>query len=77
VGILAFFALTQQLPVPYDDDARYIQRLASGDFEDISSARPDLPSDAHALIRRCLHPQPARRYRNGGQLADALEGLLS
>ncbi|MEJ7893349.1 MAG: serine/threonine-protein kinase [Solirubrobacteraceae bacterium] len=74
VGILMFLALTRALPVPYTGDAGdYVARLARVEIESITQYRTDLPADAREIVSRCLHPQPARRYRNGGHLARALE----
>lgn len=76
VGILMYVALTGVLPIPYrGDDQDYIHRLSVGDMRDIGVARPDLDEDQCALVRRCLHRQPARRFRNGHRLAEALKGM--
>lgn len=76
VGALMFAALTCEPPIPYrGDEADYVRRLSVVEKGDIRGARPDLSDEQHALIERCLHPQPARRFRNGTDLADALEGL--
>jgi serine/threonine-protein kinase len=74
VGILMFQALTQTVPIPYEgDDAKYIKKLTNLDIPDIAHLRPDLPASAVSILRRCLHPQPARRFLNGARLASALE----
>jgi len=74
VGILMFVALTAELPIPYTGDlSDYLRRLADVETGDLAAMRPDLDADVVDLARRCLHPQPARRYRNGAQLATALE----
>jgi len=75
-GILMFAALTGQLPIPYaGDDADYARRLLHVRHPDLAAMRPDLKPAQRALVRRCLHAQPARRYLNGSRLADALEAL--
>lgn len=76
VGILMHLALTGDLPIPFTGDVGdYAARLAAVQVNDIKAARPDLNDPAANVIRRCLHPQPARRYRNGSRLADALEAF--
>jgi serine/threonine-protein kinase len=71
-----YTALVGELPVPYrGDDFDYIRRLQTVDIADIGDARPDLDAEQQELVRRCLHPQPARRFRNAGRLRDALEVL--
>lgn len=78
VGILLFQALTGKVPIPYlGDDLDYAQRLQRGELVgDIGDERPDIGADEQALIRRMLHPQPARRFSNGKKLADALEPFI-
>lgn len=75
-GILMFAALTAQLPIPhYGDDADYVRRLLAVEHPELRRLRPDIDPVQAALVERCLHPQPARRYLNGSRLAAALEGL--
>ncbi|MEU0838179.1 serine/threonine-protein kinase [Streptomyces sp. NPDC005962] len=76
VGILMYAALSGRLPIPYEgDDADYALRLLNARIVDIVEHRPDLVDRQCALIRKCLHPQPARRYLNGNRLAQAIEEL--
>lgn len=76
VGNLMYAALTGELAIPYTgNDVDYIRRLGAVQIDDIAGRRPDLSDVQVALIRRCLHSQPARRFRNGTKLVQALEGL--
>lgn len=75
VGILLFRALTERLPIPFADMAEYYRRLAKVDVDDVRDHRGDIPDPVAAVIRHCLHPQPARRPRNGARLAAELEKL--
>lgn len=73
---LVYFAATGQPPVPYKgDDVDYLRRLRVATHIPLAQARPDLPIGFVAVIERGLHAQPARRYRNGGALSTALEGI--
>lgn len=75
-GILMFSALTGDVPIPWrGDEADYARRLLKAEIPDLAAARPDLAPNQVALVRRCLHPQPARRYLNGAKLAAAIEAL--
>ena len=78
VGILMYQALTGKVPIPYrGDDQEYAVRLQRAELvADIGVERPDLDTDAQKLLRRMLHPQPARRFINGQKLADALEPFV-
>jgi eukaryotic-like serine/threonine-protein kinase len=74
VGILLFVSLTTKLPISYSgDDGDYFARLELGQMLDIAALRPDLSAEVVSLVRRVLHPQPARRPRNGHRLKEALE----
>lgn len=76
VGVLMYQALTGVVPIAYTgDEADYVRRLGKVEIIDIGTLRPDLQADQIALVRRALHPQPARRFRNGTHLADALDPL--
>jgi eukaryotic-like serine/threonine-protein kinase len=76
VGILMFLALTTQFPIPHlGDDADYLRRVGEGLTLDLATIRPDLSEPQVAVVKRALHPQSARRHRNGKKLAAALEAL--
>jgi serine/threonine-protein kinase len=76
VGILIFAALTGQLPIPYAGDlADYLDRLSRVEATAVEALRADLSPERRAIVRLMLHPQSARRPKNGAQLAEALEGL--
>lgn len=77
VGILLFSALTGQPPIPWSgDDDDYVRRLAAGRLSaDLATVRPDLTPPQVALVMRCLHSQPARRFTNAGRLRDAIGAL--
>lgn len=76
VGILLYEALTGAPPIPFTGDlGDYATRLAGVEMTDIKTVRPDLEDSLAGVIGRCLHQQPARRYRNGKKLAEALEAI--
>lgn len=76
VGILMYAALTGSLPIPHNgDDLDYVRRLQAVQIIDIGVRRPDLSATQQAVVRRALHPQPARRFINGRRMADTLEPL--
>lgn len=74
VGTLMYAAATLQLPIPWrGDEADYVTRLQAAAFPPLETLRPDCPAPLLAVIKRALHPHPARRYRNGSRLHEALE----
>lgn len=73
---LVYFAALGQPPVPYKgEDAEYLRRLRTAQHVPLADVRADLPPPLLEVIERGLHPQPARRYRNGLALAQAFEAL--
>jgi len=78
VGILMFAALTGDLPHPLTADiAGYQGALRSRSAPRIEALRPDVPSEGASIVDRCLDLQPARRYLDGGELAAALDSVIS
>lgn len=76
LGILTYYALTGKNPIPYyGDDFDYIKRLGSVKLQKLTEARPGLPSEVVSFVNRCLHPQPARRFRDGRAAATAVESI--
>lgn len=77
VGILMYTALSGVSPYPWaGDDYEYILRLKNGVMKPLEQHRPDLSPEQLEVLRRVLHPQPARRFRNAAALRDALEATL-
>jgi eukaryotic-like serine/threonine-protein kinase len=76
VGVLMYAALSGEVPIPYrGDEAEYYRRLSRVEYVGLEVHRSDLSPEQLALVARCLHRQPARRYLNGGRLVQALEAL--
>lgn len=73
VGILGYLALTGETPIPYDGDGTgYAARLRSVEHTPLNVRRLGLSELVVTVVARCLHPQPARRFRNAGEIAVAL-----
>ena len=76
LGILAFLALTDSLPVPYvGDEGAYWEALRRADPAAIKTVRADVPDDLAAVVDRCLQRQAARRYLDAAELLEELQGL--
>lgn len=74
VGILMYTALTGVSPYPWTgDEYDYVSRLRNGTMKPVEEHRQDLNLEQVEVLRRLLHPQPARRFRNAAALRDALE----
>ena len=72
LGILAFYALTGELPV--DAGAPdYQSRLTSVQAPGVHIKRLDVSQPLARVVDRCLQLQPARRYLDGPELLSDLE----
>jgi serine/threonine protein kinase len=75
-GILMYLTATGVLPFPWQgDDRDYFSRLSQGARVPVLDLRPDLAPHLAITIERALHPQAARRFRNGNRLNEALAGI--
>jgi serine/threonine-protein kinase len=76
VGLLLYEALAGEPPFSRDVGVeQYMANLRVKRAPSIRLARPDLTKSQGAIVDRCLHPQPARRYLNGKELGEALEAV--
>jgi serine/threonine protein kinase len=80
LGIVLFEFLTGRLPHSAGKDETGLKKLASLAAERRSfipcprQENPAVPEVLDRAIRRCLDPQPERRYQKAAELAQALEG---
>jgi serine/threonine protein kinase len=72
LGVVLFELLTAKLPF----DGESIPQLCSSILEDaprtLRSLRPQSPPELEAALLKCLEKDPARRFRNVGELAQEL-----
>src|SRR5262249_37161198 len=72
LGAVAYFLLTGRPPFVRDSA---VQTLAAHLGEPVVAPdrhRPDVPADLQAVVLRCLEKEPARRFPNADELAQAL-----
>ena len=76
LGATAYELLTGTLPhgAPFDDS--YYQRQLNEDPIDPRKLVPELHEDVCVFLSRCLARNPADRFKNGNEVAQALEPLL-
>jgi serine/threonine protein kinase len=78
LGILAFQALTGELPVRWTgDDAQYYDALRTSQTPSVKKLCADVPDDLAAVVDRCLDRQPARRFLDAIELLENLPSLPS
>ena len=70
---------------PFEQSASYsafplqIEAMAldrSQQAPSVRAARPDIPWGLESVVRKCLDPDPARRYQQADHLAEDLRRLL-
>jgi WD40 repeat protein/serine/threonine protein kinase len=76
LGVVLYEVLTGRPPFSGEDRAHILRRVNSELPTPPRLLRPDLPLDLDAICLKCLHKDPARRYRTAGALADDLTRFL-
>lgn len=77
VGIVAYLAATQSLPVPIAPSIEdYFRRLRDEQVPSVLVKRPDLPQALASVVDRCLLRQSARRYLDATELLDELGNVV-
>lgn len=75
LGCLMWLTLTGDTPIPFKGDiGDYARRLSINQVEGMHLL-PMLEMEQIDFLLRCLHRQPARRFRDGGEAATKLDGL--
>ena len=73
-GVLVYEAVTGKLPFP---GPNFLAQKRERFFTPASRVASGLPSPVDELLARALHPEPAARFRTAGELAEALDSLVS
>ncbi|HEX3578642.1 MAG TPA: serine/threonine-protein kinase [Thermoanaerobaculia bacterium] len=74
-GCVLFEMLQGQMPFKRDSNMEVIASILRDEPVTRDAAKP-LPPRMRSIVERCLEKNPARRFQNGGELADALRGLV-
>lgn len=77
LGVLLYELLTGESPFACVSELDTIRRIVSQDPQSVRQLRPSLSRDVSAVCQRCLEKQPARRYRNAGELFEDLRRILA
>jgi len=72
VGITLYYLLTGKTPFKADNLVRFVATVLERPAESPATLRRDIPKGLCAAVLRCLEKQPARRFRNYGELRAAL-----
>jgi len=74
IGKLPFSALPKTTKV--GESLRSLAHQRRSEVPSPRAARPDIPEVLDRVVRRCLAPDPARRYQTAAELSEALQGCL-
>lgn len=68
LGVLFYELLTGRLPFESETSQELFARIEAGDY----TRAPEIPASLEKIVGRCLQKDPARRYRDGAELSEAL-----
>jgi hypothetical protein len=74
-GCVLFEMLQGQMPFKRDSNMEVIASILRDEPITRDAAKP-LPPHMRNIVERCLEKNPVRRFQNGGEVADALRGLV-
>ena len=74
VGQSPFKQSASYTPIPTLIEAMAVERSESS--PSLRQHRPDAPWDLESIVRKCLNPQPERRYQRATELAADLDAFL-
>ncbi|NLI78256.1 MAG: protein kinase [Candidatus Riflebacteria bacterium] len=72
LGVVLFELATLTHPVTGDDPAAIIAAITQGEVPDPRGINPAIPGGLAEVIRTCLEKDPARRFKTGQELREAL-----
>jgi len=72
VGVTLYYLLTGKTPFRADNLVRFVATVLERPAESPATLRREIPKGLCAAVLRCLEKQPARRFRNYGELRAAL-----
>ncbi|HVL15422.1 MAG TPA: serine/threonine-protein kinase, partial [Gemmata sp.] len=76
LGVILFECLTGRVPFRGASAVQTLLLAQSREPEMPSKTRPEIPRALDAIVLKCLHKNPARRYATAAKLADDLGALL-
>lgn len=77
LGVLLFQMLTGCLPYEASSPVEMIKRILSTETPRVRQFRPDLPEEVERLVSWLMERQPRYRPRNGDEVCEAIERILS
>jgi serine/threonine-protein kinase len=75
LGVVLYELLTERCPFEGESLPELCLKISREPYRPLAELRPGLPRELLAIIARCLQKDPAHRYANAAELAEALEPL--
>jgi dienelactone hydrolase len=76
LGVLAYEMLTGRVPFASSTPTQMVTKL-SAPAPDAREYRPEVSAEVARLIKRCLEPEPEKRWQNADELLEAVESLAT
>jgi serine/threonine-protein kinase len=73
LGVVGYYALTGRLPFDGETSAEVVAQHLNAAAPSITSIAESVPPRLAAAVERCLHKNPARRYRSAETFAEAID----
>lgn len=72
LGVILYHLLSDRLPFEAESNAEVLAHLLTNEPQPLEAHVPWLPPALAAIVSKCLQRDPAERYQNARELADAL-----
>ena len=76
LGVVAFEALTGQIPFKANSPMATLQKIISEPTPDLTSLNPEIPKSVNAVVRAALAKQPSHRYKSATTFVHSLKQAL-
>jgi len=76
LGVVFYELLTGELPYDAEEEGEYMHAVLYEEPRPLRALKPEVPEQVEAIVMRCLEKQPERRYKNAGELREALAEYL-
>ena len=76
LGVLGYYAISGRLPFEGETVGAVLAKHITQPAPPVSSVAPEAPGKLVRTVDQCLAKEPAQRYANGAELADALGSAL-
>ena len=77
MGVLLYGLLSGRVPFEGQNRAAMMYAVLNREPEPLALVAPYVPSELDAIVRRCLEKDPAQRYADAGELAQAVKDAAS